>query len=99
MISTSWRTTVTPGGAGAPGPPLLLARGGVRGPPNAGLGWPTGAACGAPAVSVARGRAARVTPAVRKVAVGAAETTPVVAVTNLVRTLKLLKQAGLWVVG
>jgi 23S rRNA (guanosine2251-2'-O)-methyltransferase len=36
---------------------------------------------------------------VRKVAVGAAETTPVVAVTNLVRTLKLLKEAGLWVVG
>jgi 23S rRNA (guanosine2251-2'-O)-methyltransferase len=33
------------------------------------------------------------------VAVGAAETTPVVAVTNLVRTLKLLKEAGLWVVG
>jgi len=28
-----------------------------------------------------------------------AETTPVVAVTNLVRTLKLLKDAGLWIVG
>jgi hypothetical protein len=28
------------------------------------------------------------------VAVGAAETTPVIAVTNLVRTLKLLKDAG-----
>ena len=39
------------------------------------------------------------TPTVRKVAVGAAETTPVVAVTNLVRTLKLLKEAGLWMVG
>ena len=36
---------------------------------------------------------------VRKVAAGAAETTPVVAVTNLSRTLKLLKEAGLWVVG
>jgi 23S rRNA (guanosine2251-2'-O)-methyltransferase len=36
---------------------------------------------------------------VRKVAAGAAESTPVVAVTNLVRTLKLLKEAGLWVVG
>jgi 23S rRNA (guanosine2251-2'-O)-methyltransferase len=33
------------------------------------------------------------------VAAGAAETTPVVSVTNLVRTLKLLKDAGLWVVG
>ena len=48
---------------------------------------------------VPRDRAAQVTPTVRKVAVGAAETTPVVAVTNLVRTLKLLKQAGLWIVG
>ncbi len=30
---------------------------------------------------------------------GAAETTPVVMVTNLARTLRLLKQAGLWIVG
>jgi 23S rRNA (guanosine2251-2'-O)-methyltransferase len=36
---------------------------------------------------------------VRKVAAGAAETTPVVTVTNLSRSLKLLKEAGLWVVG
>ena len=39
------------------------------------------------------------TPPSRKVAAGAAETTPVVAVTNLARALKLLKEAGLWVVG
>jgi 23S rRNA (guanosine2251-2'-O)-methyltransferase len=48
---------------------------------------------------VPRDRAAQLTATVRKVAVGAAETTPVVAVTNLVRTLKLLKEGGLWVVG
>jgi 23S rRNA (guanosine2251-2'-O)-methyltransferase len=48
---------------------------------------------------VPKDRAAQVTATVRKVAVGAAETTPVVAVTNLVRTLKLLKEAGLWVIG
>jgi len=48
---------------------------------------------------VPRDRAAGVNPTVRKVAAGAAETTPVVTVTNLVRTLKLLKDAGLWVVG
>ena len=30
---------------------------------------------------------------------GAAETTPVVTVTNLARTLQLLKEAGLWIVG
>ncbi|HEV3180215.1 MAG TPA: RNA methyltransferase, partial [Steroidobacteraceae bacterium] len=56
-------------------------------------------ACGALALIVPRDRAAQLSPAARKVAAGAAETTPVVAVTNLVRTLKLLKSAGLWVVG
>jgi 23S rRNA (guanosine2251-2'-O)-methyltransferase len=33
------------------------------------------------------------------VAAGAVETTPVVVVTNLARMLKLLKSAGLWVIG
>ena len=36
---------------------------------------------------------------VRKVAAGAAETTPIAVVTNLARTLRLLKEAGLWIVG
>ena len=36
---------------------------------------------------------------VRKVAAGAAETTPIVAVTNLARCLRDLKSQGLWVVG
>jgi 23S rRNA (guanosine2251-2'-O)-methyltransferase len=79
--------------------PLLLALDGVQDPHNLGACLRTADACGALAVIVPRDRAAQLTPTVRKVAVGAAETTPVVAVTNLVRTLKLLKQAGLWVVG
>ncbi len=79
--------------------PLLLALDGVQDPHNLGACLRTADACGALAVIVPRDRAAQVTPTVRKVAVGAAETTPVVAVTNLVRTLKLLKQAGLWMVG
>ena len=79
--------------------PLLLALDGVQDPHNLGACLRTADACGALAVIVPRDRAAQLTPAVRKVAVGAAETTPVVAVTNLVRTLKLLKDAGLWVVG
>jgi 23S rRNA (guanosine2251-2'-O)-methyltransferase len=79
--------------------PLLLALDGVQDPHNLGACLRSADACGALAVIVPRDRAARVTPTVRKVAVGAAETTPVVAVTNLVRTLKLLKHAGLWVVG
>ena len=79
--------------------PLLLALDGVQDPHNLGACLRSADACGALAVIVPRDRAAQVTPTVRKVAVGAAETTPVVAVTNLVRTLKLLKQAGLWAVG
>jgi 23S rRNA (guanosine2251-2'-O)-methyltransferase len=79
--------------------PLLLALDGVQDPHNLGACLRSADACGALAVIVPRDRAAQVTPTVRKVAVGAAETTPVVAVTNLVRTLRLLKHAGLWVVG
>lgn len=79
--------------------PLILALDGVQDPHNLGACLRTADACGVLAVVVPRDRAAHVTPVVRKVAVGAAETTPVVPVTNLVRTLKLLKEAGLWVIG
>ena len=79
--------------------PLLLALDGVQDPHNLGACLRTADACGALAVIVPRDRAAQLTPAVRKVAAGAAETTPVVTITNLVRTLKLLKEAGLWIVG
>ena len=79
--------------------PLLLALDGVQDPHTLGACLRTADACGALAVIVPRDRAAQLTPAVRKVAAGAAETTPVVVVTNLVRTLKLLKEAGLWIVG
>lgn len=84
--------------ASAPAP-LLLALDGVQDPHNLGACLRTADACGALAVIVPRDRAAQLTPAVRKVAAGAAEATPVVAVTNLVRTITLLKEAGLWVVG
>ena len=79
--------------------PLLLALDGVQDPHNLGACLRTADACGALAVIVPRDRAAQLTATVRKVAAGAAETTPVVAVTNLVRALKLLREAGLWIVG
>ena len=79
--------------------PLLLALDGVQDPHNLGACLRTADACGAIAVVVPRDRAAHLTPVARKVAAGAAETTPVVVVTNLSRTLQLLKQAGLWVIG
>jgi 23S rRNA (guanosine2251-2'-O)-methyltransferase len=79
--------------------PLLLALDGVQDPHNLGACLRTADACGVIAVIVPKDRAAQLTPAARKVAVGAAETTPLVAVTNLARTLRLLKDAGLWIVG
>lgn len=79
--------------------PLLLALDGVQDPHNLGACLRTADACGALALVIPKDRAAQLTPTVRKVAAGAAETTPVVTVTNLVRCLRLLKQAGLWVVG
>jgi 23S rRNA (guanosine2251-2'-O)-methyltransferase len=84
--------------AGRPDP-LVLVLDSVTDPHNLGACLRSADACGALAVVVPRDRAAGVNPTVRKVAAGAAETTPVVTVTNLVRTLKLLKDAGLWVVG
>jgi 23S rRNA (guanosine2251-2'-O)-methyltransferase len=79
--------------------PLVLALDQVQDPHNLGACLRTADACGALAVIVPRDRSAQVNATVRKVAAGAAETTPVVAVTNLARTLKLLQEAGLWVVG
>ncbi len=79
--------------------PLVLALDGVQDPHNLGACLRTADACGVLAVIVPKDRAAQVNATVRKVAAGAAETTPVVAVTNLSRSLKLLKEAGLWVVG
>jgi len=79
--------------------PLVLVLDGVTDPHNLGACLRTADACGAVAVVVPKDRAASLNATVRKVAAGAAETTPIVTVTNLVRSLKLLQEAGLWVVG
>lgn len=80
-------------------PPLLLVLDGVTDPHNLGACLRSADAAGAHAVIVPRDRSASLNPTVRKVACGAAETVPLVAVTNLSRTLKQLQQRGLWVVG
>jgi 23S rRNA (guanosine2251-2'-O)-methyltransferase len=78
---------------------LLLVLDGVQDPHNLGACLRTADACGAVAVVIPRDRAVQLNATVRKVAAGAAETTPVVVVTNLARCLRDLKDAGLWVVG
>lgn len=79
--------------------PLVLVLDGVQDPHNLGACLRTADACGALAVVIPKDRAAPFNATVRKVAAGAAETTPVVRVTNLARALRDLKSAGLWVVG
>jgi 23S rRNA (guanosine2251-2'-O)-methyltransferase len=54
---------------------------------------------GAHAVIAPKDRAVGVTPAVSKVASGAAEAIPYLMVTNLARTLAALKERNVWIVG
>ncbi|WP_313646216.1 23S rRNA (guanosine(2251)-2'-O)-methyltransferase RlmB [Pseudomonas sp.] len=79
--------------------PLILVLDGVTDPHNLGACLRTADAAGATAVIVPKDKSATLTPVVRKVACGAAEVIPLVAVTNLARTLEKLQQRGLWVVG
>jgi 23S rRNA (guanosine2251-2'-O)-methyltransferase len=80
-------------------PPFVLVLDGVQDPHNLGACLRTADACGALAVVIPKDRAVQLNATVRKVAAGAAETTPLAVVTNLARTLRLLKEAGLWIVG
>ncbi len=79
--------------------PLLLVLDGVTDPHNLGACLRTADAAGALAVIIPKDKSATLNATVRKVACGAAEVIPLVAVTNLARTLEKLQQRGLWVVG
>ena len=79
--------------------PLLLVLDGVTDPHNLGACLRVANAAGAHAVIAPKDRSAGITPAVSKVASGAAESTPYVMVTNLARTLAELKERNIWVVG
>jgi len=79
--------------------PFLLILDGVTDPHNLGACLRNADAAGVQAIIVPKDNAARLTATVRKVAVGAAETVPLVQVTNLVRTMKHLQESGVWIVG
>lgn len=79
--------------------PLLLVLDGVQDPHNLGACLRTADAAGVKAVIVPRDRAAGLSPTVRKVASGAAETVPLIQVVNLARTLRWLKERQIWIVG
>jgi len=79
--------------------PLLLVLDEVTDPHNLGACLRCADAAGANAVIVPKDRSAPLNMTVRKVASGAAETVPLVAVTNLSRTLQELKDRGIWLCG
>ena len=80
-------------------PAFLLILDGVTDPHNLGACLRSADAFGVHAVIVPKDRAVGVNATVAKVASGAAETVPVIAVTNLARTLRSLKERGVWLVG
>lgn len=78
---------------------LFLLLDGVTDPRNLGACLRTADAAGATAVLVPRDRSAAMSPVVAKAAAGAAESTPLIAVTNLARAMGDLKEAGVWIAG
>lgn len=80
-------------------PALLLTLDGVTDPHNLGACLRSADAFGAQAVIVPKDRAAGLTAAAAKAASGAADSVPLVSVTNLARTLDELKARGVWVLG
>ncbi len=79
--------------------PLLLILDGVQDPRNLGACIRSADAAGVVAVIAPRDRATGLSPSARKTASGAAERVPFIQVTNLARTLREIKQHGVWITG
>ncbi|MBA2710803.1 MAG: 23S rRNA (guanosine(2251)-2'-O)-methyltransferase RlmB [Tatlockia sp.] len=85
--------------ASAKKPCLLLILDGVTDPHNLGACLRSADASGVDFVIIPKDKNASVTPVVSKVACGAAESVPLVRVTNLVRAMEVLKKEGVWIYG
>ncbi|HRP73371.1 MAG TPA: 23S rRNA (guanosine(2251)-2'-O)-methyltransferase RlmB, partial [Luteimonas sp.] len=83
----------------AQGKALLLVLDGVQDPHNLGACLRSAAAAGATAVVIPKDKAVQVNATVRKTSAGAADSIPVVRVTNLSRTLSELQKLGVWIYG
>jgi 23S rRNA (guanosine2251-2'-O)-methyltransferase len=79
--------------------PFWLILDHVQDPHNLGACLRTADAAGVQGIIVTKDQAVGITPAVCKVASGAAETVPVYQVTNLSRTIAWLKEQGIWIAG
>jgi 23S rRNA (guanosine2251-2'-O)-methyltransferase len=78
---------------------LILILDGVTDPHNLGACLRTADATGVDFVLIPKDKSSSITPVVSKVACGAAESVPVIRVTNLARAITLLKDQGVWVYG
>ncbi len=79
--------------------PFILILDGVTDPHNLGACLRTADAAGVMAGVVPKDKSVGLTETVRKVACGAAESVPVIPVTNLARCMGKLQELGLWFVG
>jgi len=79
--------------------PLLLILDGITDPHNLGACLRTADATGVDAVIVPKDNSASLTPVAQKVASGAADSVPLVVVTNLARCMAELQQLGVWITG
>lgn len=77
----------------------LLILDGLTDPHNVGACLRSAAAAMVDAVIVPKNRACHLTPTVRKISCGASELIPFIVVTNLVRTITLIKEKGILVYG
>lgn len=84
---------------GLEAPPFLLLLDNVTDPHNLGACLRSADAAGVHAVITPRDKSASITPVVRKVACGAVESLPFFQVTNLARTMEMLKDRGIWLMG
>ena len=80
-------------------PAFLLVLDGVQDPHNLGACLRVADAMGVHAIVAPKDRATGLNATAHKVASGAAESVPFIPVTNLARTLRELKDKGIWVVG
>lgn len=78
---------------------LLLVLDEVQDPHNIGACLRTADAVAVDAVVVSKNRSPALTPVMRNVASGGAETVPYIMVSNLARALEKIKQSNVWVVG
>lgn len=79
--------------------PLILILDGITDPHNLGACLRSADAAGVDAVIVPKDRSAQLTSIAKKVASGAAETVPLIRVTNLARTMRFLQEQNIWIVG